>query len=134
MCGRWRGTRRWTHVLEGSIRKDADGCGSLPGLVDAKTGEHVWAERFDRSGTHLGIAGRVTEKICLAALVGDIGTVKRAQYREAWEKDSTSLQEYDAPFAQPRSVDAATPGATERAHETSKEGLSEVPELRPSEA
>src|SRR4029079_8408483 len=83
------------HVLEGSVRKDADRVRIVAQLVDATTGEHVWAERFDRSGTDpWALQDEVTEKI-VADLVGDIGTLKKAQYRDAWGKDSTSLQEYD---------------------------------------
>ena len=39
-----------THVLEGSVRKDGKRV-RIVQLVDGKTGVHVWAERFDRSGT-----------------------------------------------------------------------------------
>ena len=41
------------YVLEGSVRKDHDKLRIAAQLIDAKNGEHVWAERFDRSGqTH----------------------------------------------------------------------------------
>ena len=116
-----------THVLEGSVRKDADRLRIVAQLVDAKTGEHVWAERFDRSGTDpWALQDEVTEKI-VAALVGDIGTLKRAQYREAWGKDSTSLQEYDYYLRSHDLLTKLTPEATERARETSTEGLSRFP-------
>ena len=84
-----------THVLEGSVRKDGDRVRIVAQLVDAKTGEHVWADRFDRSSTDpWALQDEVTGKV-VAALVGEKGTLKQAQYREAWGKDSTSLQEYD---------------------------------------
>src|SRR6476660_1527016 len=38
------------YVVEGSVRKDGDKLRITAQLIDAKTGEHVWAERFDRSG------------------------------------------------------------------------------------
>ena len=67
-----------THVLEGSVRKDADRLRIVAQLVDAKTGEHVWAERFDRSGTDpWALQDEVTEKI-VAALVGDVGDPKES--------------------------------------------------------
>ena len=116
-----------THVLEGSVRKDADRLRIVAQLVDAKTGEHVWAARFDRSGTDpWALQDEVTEKI-VAALVGDIGTLNRAQYREAWGKDSTSLQEYDYYLRSHDLLMRLTPEATERARETSTEGLSRFP-------
>ena len=38
------------YVLEGSVRKDGDKLRIIAQLIDAKTGKHVWADRFDRSG------------------------------------------------------------------------------------
>ena len=34
------------YVVEGSVRKDGDKLRIVAQLIDAKTGEHVWAERF----------------------------------------------------------------------------------------
>ena len=36
------------YVLEGSVRKDGDGYGSAAQLIDALSGHHLWAERYDR--------------------------------------------------------------------------------------
>src|SRR6478609_1911525 len=38
------------YVVEGSVRKDGDKLRIVSQLIDTKNGEHVWAERFDRSG------------------------------------------------------------------------------------
>ena len=41
------------YVVEGSVRKDGDKIRIVSQLIDTKNGEHVWAERFDRSArTH----------------------------------------------------------------------------------
>ena len=83
------------YVLEGSVRKDADKVRIVAQLIDAKTGEHVWAERFDKTGADpWALQDEVTGKI-IGALTGEVGQLKRAQYREAWGKDTTSLEEYD---------------------------------------
>ena len=42
--GRELGVR---YVLEGSVRKAANGCASPDNLIDAATGAHLWADRFD---------------------------------------------------------------------------------------
>ena len=42
--GRELGVR---YVLEGSVRKAATGCASPAQLIDAVTGTHLWADRFD---------------------------------------------------------------------------------------
>ncbi|CAN5221025.1 adenylate/guanylate cyclase domain-containing protein [soil metagenome] len=41
------------YVLEGSVRKSGDRLRVTSQLIDAKTGGHVWAERYDRSVTDL---------------------------------------------------------------------------------
>jgi TolB-like protein/class 3 adenylate cyclase len=83
------------YVLEGSVRKEADKVRIVAQLVDAKTGEHVWAERFDKTGADpWALQDEVTGKI-IVALAGETGQLKKAQYREAWGKDAASLGEYD---------------------------------------
>jgi TolB-like protein/class 3 adenylate cyclase len=83
------------YVLEGSVRKDADRVRIVAQLVDATTGEHVWAERFDETGTDpSALQDEVTGKI-IGALVGDKGQLRRAQYHAAWGKDASNLEEYD---------------------------------------
>jgi adenylate cyclase len=64
-------------------------------LIDTKNGEHVWAERFDRTGTDpWALQDEVTGMI-VSALAGEKGALKQAQYRQAWGKDATTLEEYD---------------------------------------
>ena len=47
------------YVLEGSVRKAGDRLRVTGQLIDAATGAHVWAERYDRAGRrHLRRAGR----------------------------------------------------------------------------
>ena len=83
------------YVVEGSVRKDGDKLRIVAQLIDAKTGEHVWAERFDRSGTDpWALQDEVTGMI-VSAMTGEKGALKQAQYRQAWGKDATTLEEYD---------------------------------------
>ena len=42
-----------SHVLEGSVRKVGDRVRITAQLIDGRTGEHVWAERFDRDLTDI---------------------------------------------------------------------------------
>ena len=37
-----------SHVLEGSVRKAGDRVRITAQLIDGATGDHVWAERYDR--------------------------------------------------------------------------------------
>ena len=38
------------YALEGSVRKEADQIRITAQLIDAKNGEHVWAEHYDKVG------------------------------------------------------------------------------------
>ena len=83
------------YVVEGSVRKDGDKLRIVSQLIDAKNGEHVWAERFDRVGTDpWALQDEVTGMI-VSAMTGDTGALKQAQYRQAWGKGATTLEEYD---------------------------------------
>ena len=83
------------YVVEGSVRKDGDKLRIVSQLIDAKTCEHVWAERFDRSGPDpWALQDEVTGMI-VSAITGEKGALKQGQYRQAWGKDATTLEEYD---------------------------------------
>ena len=83
------------YVVEGSVRKDGNKLRIVSQLIDTKNGEHVWAERFDRSGIDpWALQDEVTGMI-VSALTGEKGALKQAQYRQAWGKDATILEEYD---------------------------------------
>ncbi len=117
-----------THVLEGSIRMDSDRLRIVAQLVDIRTGENVWAERFDRSGTDpWEIQDEVTEKI-VAVLAGDDGTLKKAQYRQTWGKDHTDLEAYDYYLRGNDLLVQLTPGTTEQALQVLTEGLAKFPD------
>ena len=83
------------YVVEGSVRKDGDKLRIVSQLIDTKNGEHVWAERFDRTGTNpWELQDEVTGMI-VSAMTGETGALKQAQYRQTWGKDATTLEEYD---------------------------------------
>jgi adenylate cyclase len=83
------------YVVEGSVRKDRDKIRIVSQLIDTKPGEHVWAERFDRSGPDpWALQDEVTAMI-VSAITGEKGALKQGQYRQAWGKDATTLEEYD---------------------------------------
>jgi TolB-like protein/class 3 adenylate cyclase len=83
------------YVLEGSVQKGGDKLRIVAQLINAISGEHVWAERYDREGSDaLELQDEVTEKI-IGSLAGSTGLVKKKEYERAWGKDSASLEEYD---------------------------------------
>ena len=76
------------YALEGSVRKEADQIRITAQLIDAKNGEHVWAEHYDKAGNDLSaLQDEATEKI-VRAITGDLGVIKKAEYHDAWAKDT----------------------------------------------
>jgi TolB-like protein/tRNA A-37 threonylcarbamoyl transferase component Bud32 len=87
--GRALGAR---YVLEGSVRKIANRVRVSGQLIDAETGHHVWAERYDRAVEDLfAIQDELTDSIAnaLTAIVGHFdrerARVKPAASLDAWE-------------------------------------------------
>ena len=87
--GRELGVR---YVLEGSVRKEADRVRIIPQLIDALSGTHLWAERFEGSIERIfELQDQVTEKI-----VGAIGPkLQRAETERARHKPTENLDAYD---------------------------------------
>ena len=115
------------YVLEGSVRKDGDKLRIVSQLIDAKNGEHVWAERFDRSGMDpWALQDEVTGMI-VSAITGEKGALKQAQYRQAWGKDATTLEEYDYYLRGHDQLMRYTKEGIERSGEIWREGLAKFP-------
>lgn len=111
------------YVVEGSVRKDGEKLRIVSQLIDTKTGEHVWAERFDRSGPDpWALQDEVTGMI-VSAITGEKGALKQAQYRQAWGKDATTLEEYHYYLRGHEQYLKFTKEGIERSGEIWREGL-----------
>ena len=87
--GRELGVR---YVLEGSVRKAGNKLRITGQLIDAKTGAHVWAERYDGTLDDIfELQDRIT-----ASVVGAIEpNLRRAEIDRAKRKRPDSLDAYD---------------------------------------
>jgi TolB-like protein len=87
--GRELGVR---YVLEGSVRKAANRVRITAQLIDAATGAHLWAERFDGALENIfELQDRVTERV-----VGAIAPkLEQAEIERATRKPTGSLDAYD---------------------------------------
>lgn len=87
--GRELGVR---YVLEGSVRKAADRVRLTGQIIDAATGEHLWADRFEGVlGDIFELQDQLTESV-----VGAIATqLEQAEIRRAKQKPTDSLDAYD---------------------------------------
>ena len=115
------------YVVEGSVRKDGDKLRIVSQLIDTKNGEHVWAERFDRTGTDpWELQDEVTGMI-VSAMTGETGALKQAQYRQTWGKGATTLEEYDYYLRGHDQYIRYTKEGIERSGEIWREGLAKFP-------
>jgi adenylate cyclase len=83
------------YVLEGSIQKADNRVRVTAQLVDAISGHHVWAERYDRSLDDIfAVQDEITQRIA-ATLVGYGGRLNETQLQMARRKPPESLEAYD---------------------------------------
>jgi adenylate cyclase len=80
------------YVLEGSVRKSGNRVRISSQLIDAKTGGHLWAERFDRDLTDIfAVQDDVTQKI-VAALALNLSAGDR---QRLLTEHTDNLEAYD---------------------------------------
>ncbi len=80
------------YVVEGSVRKGGERVRITAQLVDAATGNHIWAERYDRDLSDIfALQDEITETL-VAALQGEVGEFERERAHrkppeslDAWE-------------------------------------------------
>jgi TolB-like protein len=89
LVGRELGVR---HVLEGSVRRFRGGVRISAQLIDAESGAHLWAEKYDRIGSDLfELQDEVTEKV-----VGAIQPeMLLSEGRRAGRKEPTNMDAFD---------------------------------------
>jgi TolB-like protein/class 3 adenylate cyclase len=117
------------YVLEGSVRKEADKIRIIAQLIEASTGDHVWAERYDKvSADPWALQDEVASNI-IGSLTGDRGQIKQAQYKDAWGKDTADLGEYDYYLrGHDLLMSAQSKAENDRAGQVWMEGLKKYPD------
>jgi adenylate cyclase len=105
--GRELGVR---YVLEGSVRKAADRVRITGQLIDAATGTHVWAERYDRKFDDIFA---LQDEIALSVVSAIEPSLRRAEVERVKRKRPDSLDAYDLVLrAQPDVYSGMPEGAT----------------------
>ncbi len=80
------------YVLEGSVRKAADRVRITGQLIDAATGTHVWAERYDRKSDDIFA---LQDEITLSVVGAIEPSLRLAEIERVKRKRSDSLDAYD---------------------------------------
>jgi len=107
--GRELGVR---YVLEGSVRKAGRSVRVTGQMIDAATGAHVWAERYDRSSSDIFA---LQDEIALSAVGAIAPSVRRAEIDRVKRKRPESLDAYDLVLRAQRDVDSGMPERVTRA-------------------
>jgi adenylate cyclase len=80
------------YVVEGSIRKSVDRVRITAQLVDANSGTHVWAERFDRE---IRDVFEIQDELVQAIVAKATGQLEVAEEEQVRRKRTESLAAYD---------------------------------------
>jgi TolB-like protein/class 3 adenylate cyclase/tetratricopeptide (TPR) repeat protein len=83
------------YVLEGSVRRAGDDLRITAQLIDAETGAHIWADKFDRKMADVflvqdELVGQIVSKI-----VGGYGAIEINEAKSATQKTPQEIQAYD---------------------------------------
>ncbi|MCX7304880.1 MAG: adenylate/guanylate cyclase domain-containing protein [Hyphomicrobiales bacterium] len=117
-----------SYVIEGSVWKEPERIRITAQLTDAKTGENLWAEKFDRNGTDpLALQDAVIDRIA-GSLGGMRGKMYENEYRKVWEKDTPDLEEYDFFLRSNFFFQQFTPESLVKATDIILEGLRKFPD------
>jgi adenylate cyclase len=80
------------HVLEGSVRRAADQLRITVQLVDATTGGHIWAERYDRGARDVfAIQDEIAAKVASELAV----TLKADEQERLFRRHTNNLEAYE---------------------------------------
>jgi adenylate cyclase len=80
------------YVLEGSVRRAGNRVRITSQLVDAQTGAHLWAERFDRS---LDDIFALQDEITLSVVGAIEPSLRQAEIKRVERKRPSDLNAYD---------------------------------------
>jgi adenylate cyclase len=113
------------YVLEGSIRKSGNRVRITAQLIDAWTGAHVWANRFDRE---LEDIFSVQDEVVRTISATLMDKVHHADYELAKRKSPSNLKAYDCVVLGLNYFYKWTPESNQRAQELFEQAVSIDPE------
>jgi len=100
------------YVLEGSVRKILDRVRTTGQLIDASTGAHVWAERYERRSDDVFA---LQDEIALSVVGAIAPSLRRAEVNRVKRKRPDSLDAYDLVLQAQPDVDSGMPEQVKKA-------------------
>jgi adenylate cyclase len=83
------------YVLEGSMQKSSDRIQVMVHLIEAATGNHLWANRLEERGEDTAALEEQIAYDIYESLAGFTGEIERHEQRLAWSKSFLRLNDYD---------------------------------------
>jgi TolB-like protein/tetratricopeptide (TPR) repeat protein len=90
--GRELGVR---YVLEGSVRRAGDDLRITAQLIDAKTGAHIWADKFDRKMADVFLIQDEIVGQIVAKIAGGFGAIENTEAESTSRKNLDQIHAYD---------------------------------------
>ena len=81
-----------SYLLEGSVRRAGDRIRITAQLIEAASGAHLWADRYDRSLTEIF---EVQDEVATTIVSTLVGRIEDATIRQSLRKPTVSLAAYD---------------------------------------
>ena len=83
------------YVLEGSVRRAEDQLRVTAQLIDAETGSHIWADRYDREMADVFLVQDEIVNQIVAKIAGSYGAIERNEAKTAARKSPEQIRAYD---------------------------------------
>ena len=83
------------YALEGSIQRTADQLRVSAQLIDAETGAHIWAERYDREMSDVFLVQDEIVNQIVAKIAGSYGAIEHNEAKAAARKSPEQIEAYD---------------------------------------
>jgi adenylate cyclase len=115
------------YVIEGSVRKAGGKVRVAAQLIDAATGDHVWANRYDEEGGDVAALQSAVANKIYNTVAGLRGEIRKKEEADAWTKSAPSLEEYDYYLRGHQLFFRVTKEDTFKAREVWQEGLTKFP-------
>ena len=116
------------YVLAGSVQRQGDQIRVTAQLIDAKTGAHLWSERWDRPAADVFALQTEIVKQAVARL-GGTGVIAEVEHRAAQRKRPGNLSAYEKYLLARDGLLAPTKEGTDKSIVLFKEVLEEDPTL-----
>jgi hypothetical protein len=109
------------------VQKSPQGVRITAQLIDANSGDHIWANRYEEEGEDVtALQENVATKI-YESVAGLRGEIRKQEERAAWQKSPPSLGEYDYYLRGHQPFFEFTAESNERARSIWQEGLTKYP-------